>query len=120
MSQVAWRAPTPAESHLVTSWLSAWNIATGDNAVLGLDALARRSCRCGTCPSFTITPLLLTTESTVGGPLPIEGHGSRPRGGVAAGLLAWTIEDGIDFEIYPLADEVLVLDDLTFRFVSTA
>ncbi|MDN4474208.1 hypothetical protein [Demequina zhanjiangensis] len=117
-----WRALSFEERALVEAWLATWNGRTGDTATLGQDAKARPSCGCGTCPSFTVKPLVLHESGlALDEPYLGEGYAEGTDDGPGPGLLVWGLSDSlardeIDFEIYPLDDQPVALQGLRFKF----
>jgi hypothetical protein len=116
VSAYTWRLPSPAELDLAESWVAEWNAVTGDRAALGSSTLVRTSCGCGSCPSFAVKPLELSTEHAKSKPLRVEGSAMHSASQPGAGLIAFALEGGVDFEIYPLGDESASLETLTFVF----
>lgn len=116
MTTPRWRTPTPAERDLVERWVERWNAETGDSAQAPPNLTARKSCDCGTCPTFTVRPLRLTSPLAEDRPLCVEGAAIDPDGDAVAGLIAFTTgQDGVEFEVYPLSNEPVALEDVTIR-----
>lgn len=121
MKEESWRSPTEAERELVKAWTRAWDEEPGAATIVDDELLVRGSCSCGTCPSFQARPLLVDPPPAGRHKLAVEGEAESTDGTVAAGLIAWRLDDRIvDFEIYWQLGEPVALEQLAFTFINLA
>jgi|GEM_PF-4160880 len=113
MRNLRWREPTQVERAIADDWVAAWNLATGDNATLPHDVKAASSCDCGKCPTFALHPVVLKEPDCHERALSVEGGARAADGSWVAGLIAFWDDDVLDIEVYPLADDVVRLEEVT-------
>ncbi len=113
MRKLTWREPTTAERSVADDWIAAWNLATGDEATLPDDLQAVSSCSCGTCPTFALGPVELRDPERQARPLRNEGGVRAADGSPLAGLIAFWDDSVLEIEVYPSADDVVRLEDVT-------
>ncbi len=113
MRNLEWRPPTQAERAVADDWIAAWNLATGDDAVLPDDVQAAASCGCRTCPTFALRPVVLKEPECHERALAVEGGARAEDGSPVAGLIAFWDDSVLDIEVYPYADDVVRLEDVT-------
>ncbi len=113
MRNVEWRRPTKAERAVADEWIAAWNLATGDDATLADDVQATSSCDCSTCPTFALRPVVLKEPECHERALVVEGGARATDGSWVAGLIAFWDDDILEIEVYPLAGDLVRLEDVT-------
>ena len=113
MRKLTWREPTTAERSVADDWIAAWNLVTGADATLPNDLQAASSCSCGTCPTFALRPVELRDPERQERPLLVEGGVRAPDGSTLAGLIAFWDDSVLEIEVYPFADDVVRLEEVT-------
>ena len=116
MGQLPWTDGTDQQRALVAAWLESREKLTARTGAIPEPFQTRSSCGCGTCPSFEVIGLILDPEVEVS-PSDVEGDASGSDGSKPCGIIVFPRERAADFEIYPISDDSVAMEDLdTFEF----